>query len=236
MRVRGFQVFCCLLASVLLAGCATAPQTNSNDPLAQADAHFTAVDQAKENVAPTVATGAAVGCIAGALLGAFLDSGNRAAGAAMGCGGGGLAGTAGGYAVAKNNVAEAGTEAALNADIAKANQDARVAQQAAAEAWRQTYAAKAETMALQGEVRAGQITEADYRTRISSYERSSEEMKSLINDIDQREAVYRASAADAPPEQAQELGAATQQLDAARANLTNSYDAMQQALGARPGA
>ena len=221
MYAPRIPALCCLLAAISLAGCATTPQGNPNDPLAQANSHFTG----------TVLTGAAVGCLAGGIIGAIVGGGR---GAALGCGAGGAVGGLGGYAVARNNVAQAQTENGLDAQITQANQDAAYAQRASAEAWHQTYLARAETASLRRQVAAGQITQADYQSRIAGYRRSSDEMKSLIHHIGQREATYRSAAASAPPAQAQELNAAATRLESDRVNLRDSYNAMQQALAAQP--
>ena len=221
MTGPGFRVFCGLFAASLLAGCATAPQGNPSDPLAEANSHFTG----------TVVTAAAIGCVAGAILGAVLDGGK---GAALGCGALGAAGAGAGYLVARNNVAQARTETGLRGEIDQANQDATDAKHASAYAWRQTYLARAETASLRRQVSDGQITQADYQSRISGYRHSSAEMKSLIKNIATREASYRTAAAKAPPAQAQELNAATARLDSERVSLVDSYNAMQQALAAQP--
>ena len=223
MRTTRGRAICCLFAAVTLAGCATAPP---NDPLAAANAHFT----------NTVATGAAVGCVLGGVLGAVLDSNNRAAGAAMGCGAAGAVGGLTGYAVARNNAAQAHTEADLNADIAHASNDTAYAQKAAAEAWQQTYRARAETASLAARLHDGQISQSDYQAKLAGYRQSSAQMRSLIQHIDQREEAYRADARYATPAQAEQLNHAAGQLDSARVNLKDSYAAMQQALAERPAA
>lgn len=214
---------CCLLAGVVLAGCAT---TSPQDPLSAANAHFN----------ETVATGAAVGCAVGLITGILLAGNNRALGGAAGCGAGAVVGGAAGYAVASNNVAQAHTETDLNADIAAAKNDAEVAQSAANAAAQQAAAARAEAATLSSEVQAGQITLADYHSQLAGYQKTSDEMQNLIQHINQREVNYRAAIQYATPAQAQELGQSADQLGAAKSSLQGSYSAMQQALAARPAA
>ena len=152
----------------------------------------------------------------------------------MGCGALGAVGGLTGYAVARNNAAQAHTEADLNADIAEANKDTTYARNAANDAWQQTYRARAETATLAASLHDGQISRSDYHSKLAGYRQSSAEMKTLIQHIDQREAAYRADASYAAPAQAEQLNHAASQLDSARVNLTHSYAAMQQALAERP--
>jgi len=209
--------------SLLLGGCA-----NMNAACQNPTTPDQVLDCSNSRFNTTVAQGAVTGAVLGGVAGYFLSS-NKAAGVATGAALGGALGTAAGYAVARNNFQQQRTEQNLNALIDSAHQDALVAQQAAAAAHQRASEAQARIRQLNAQYRAGQITSENYQAEIASYRETEDKTRQMIENVNKRAAEMRQDAAQAGPGGAQ-LEQQARTLDAAKMQLSQSYNSMVQTL------
>jgi uncharacterized membrane protein len=212
-------------AGLLLGGCA-----NMNAACQNPTTPDQVLDCSNSRFSTTVAQGAVVGAVLGGTAGYLLaGSGNKGAGVATGAVLGGALGTAAGYAVARNNFQQQRTEQNLNALIASAHQDAVTAQQAAAAAHQRATEAQARIRQLNAQYRAGQITSENYQGELASYRETEEKTRQMIDNVNRRASEIRQDAAQAGSGRG-ELEQQARALDAAKMQLTQSYNGMVQAL------
>ena len=150
------------LSSLLLAGCllfAGCADTAGLSPSQRA------LQQSKQRFAVTTAEGVGAGALLGALVGGLAGGGR---GALIGAAAGGVAGGVAGAAVAQNNYERSRNEGTLSAYIDSANQQAAEAQANANTASQVAQEARARTVQLRAQYRAGQITAAQYRSQLPS--------------------------------------------------------------------
>lgn len=192
-----------------------------------------ALERANSNFSSTVLTGAATGAVLGGVGGALLGGHNRAGGAAMGALAGGALGTGAGYMVARNNSAQATTEDTLNTQIKAAQQRAADANAAATEARQQADKARAEAAALRAQYRAGQISAADYRVKLSSSIQTSQQIQTLLGHLQNEEATLTQQIATAGPNSGP-LRASLTDVETSRRSLQTSLNDITDATSAMP--
>lgn len=175
LRLRSVAV--AASAAILLAGCAAGggygdPSLSpAQNQLRQSNARFN----------ETVATGAGAGALLGGIAGLALGGRNRGEAALIGAAAGGALGAGAGYAVASNNLSRASSEAQFNDAIQQANAEANRFQSAAQASQQVADEATAEARKLNGQLRAGQITQAQYRAGLSKYQADNEAMAKQIS-------------------------------------------------------
>lgn len=212
-----------LVASVgiVLAGCAAGGYDPGLSPaqnqLRQSNARFN----------QTVGTGAGAGALLGAVAGLALGGRNRGQAALIGAAAGGALGAGAGYAVASNNLNRASSEAQFNDAIQEANAEANRFQSAAQASQQVADEAMADSRRLNGQLRAGQITQAQYRTSLSKYQADNDAMTKQISEARNATAAMRRSAQVASganrgqfTRSAAETEAASNQLEQAQARLS----------------
>ncbi|MCO6417581.1 hypothetical protein JYK14_15635 [Siccirubricoccus sp. KC 17139] len=169
----------------------------------------------------TVAEGALLMGLLGAGIGALAGGGR---GAAIGAGAGAVAGAGGGYLVAQNAQTQANREAALRAQIDRANADARKFQNYAYAANQVAAEARQRISTLNARYRAGQITAAQFREETSVYQRDLAAMRQLISDGGRVQggmgAATGQSSGFVPPARA--VGGSVAELDRAAADIARS--------------
>ena len=154
---KGLRLFPLLLAGCLaLISCA---DLSTMSPAEQA------VERSKRRFLTTTVEGAAAGAVLGAALGAIAGGGR---GALIGAAAGGVAGAA----VAQNNFQRSQTEGNLNAAINDASQQASLARQDAQNGQAIAVEARAKVASLRAQLRAGQITAAQYNAGLANYKRA----------------------------------------------------------------
>ena len=187
VRFRAMAALCAM--GIVLSGCASqVAYDNSLSPaqnqLRQSNARFN----------QTVGEGAVAGALVGGLAGLAFGGRDRAGAAAVGAGAGAALGAGAGYLVARNNLSRSSTEAqyadaiqqaAADADAFRSSADAsrQVADQAFAEAGR-----------LRSQMRAGQISQAQYRSQLAKFQGDQEIMSSQVEVSRQRAAQLRQDA------------------------------------------
>jgi hypothetical protein len=188
------------------------------------------LDCSNDHFTTTVVEGTTAGAVLGGAAGYFLSgSSNPAQGILTGAVLGGAIGTAAGYAVARNNFEQQHTEQNLNALIDSAHQDAVTAQQAAVAARQRAADAQARILQLTAQYRSGAMTSDNYQAELASYRRIEDKTKQMIDNVNKRAAEIRQDAAQAGSGSPQ-LEQQARALDAAKADLTQSYNDMAQAL------
>ncbi|WP_149540046.1 hypothetical protein [Siccirubricoccus phaeus] len=222
-----------LLAALLLLVSACA-QTGTMEPglsLQQTALRQGVGQQQDVDYTPRVRTGETMleGGVLGALLGAGLGAlagGGR--GAAIGAGAGAAVGAGGGYLVAQNAQTQANREAALRAQIDRANADARKFQGYAYAANQVAAEARQRIAALNARYRAGQITAAQFREETSVYQRDLAAMRELISDGGRVQGGMGAATGESggfvPPARA--VGGSVAEMDRAAADLARSLAAV----------
>lgn len=181
----------------------------------------------------TIAEGAVILGVLGALAGAAVSN-NRAQGALIGGGLGAAGGAAAGAAVASNAQTQANQEAALRAVINRANSDAQSFRGFAAAAQAVSAEARQKIGMLNSRYRAGQITEAQFRSETQVYQRDLNAMRTLINDGNRVK-----GAMDAGPAQLRPAGgavsSATNEMNQAAIDLARSLALVPSGAGAPAG-
>lgn len=187
LRLRSFAV--AASAGILLAGCAAGggydPSLSpAQNQLRQSNARFN----------ETVATGAGTGALLGGIAGLALGGRNRGQAALIGAAAGGALGAGAGYAVANNNLSRASSEAQFRDAIQQANAEASRFQSAAQASQQIADDATADARRLDGQLRAGQITQAQYRSGLSKYQADNDAMTKQISEARKAAVVMRQSA------------------------------------------
>lgn len=175
VRLRAASLL--LAASMGLSACAGQAAYDSNlspaqNQLRQSNARFN----------QTVGEGAVTGAVIGGLAGLALGGRNRAGAAAMGAAAGGALGAGAGYLVARNNLSRSSTEAQFNDAIAQAQDEASRFQSSAQASRTVADQAYADAQRLNGQLRAGQITQAQYRAGVSKYQADNDAIQQQITE------------------------------------------------------
>jgi hypothetical protein len=215
-----------LAGLLLVSGCASSVPNGSSTG-------GTAVDRANANFTGTVATGALTGAVIGGVAGALLDKNNPGAGALMGATAGGLLGGGAGVAVARNNQSQAATEDSLHAQIQAAAKYAQNADAAAAEARQRSDAANQASLALAQQLRAGQITKAEYQSKINETNSYAQSVHTLIGHMSDKEALLRQEARTAGSAGG-DLIQSADKISSDRASLQQSLTELSAAAGSVP--
>ena len=178
-----------LAVSLGLAGCAGQVAYDSSlspaqNQLRQSNARFN----------QTVGEGAAVGAVLGGLTGLAVGGRNRVGAAAIGAAAGGAVGAGAGYLVARNNLSRGSTEAQFNDAIAQAQGEASKFQSSADASRQIADQAYADAQRLNGQLRSGQISQAQYRAGLSKYQADNSAMQTQINEARKASAAMRQDA------------------------------------------
>ena len=215
LRLRSVAVL--VSAGILLAGCAggggydpgLSPAQNQ---LRQSNARFN----------QTVGTGAGAGALLGAVAGLALGGRNRGEAALIGAAAGGALGAGAGYAVARNNLNRASSEAQFNDAIQQAGADAEAYRSSALLSRQVADEAAADVRRLNGQVRAGQISQAQYRASLSKYQADSDAMTKQITEAQKASATMRQNAAVASRANNAELSRSAADVEASRSQIEQS--------------
>ena len=177
-------------SGILLSGCASgagsydAGLSPAQNQLRQSNARFN----------QTVGEGAAAGALLGGIAGLALGGRNRGQAALIGVAAGGALGAGAGYAVARNNLNRSSTEAQFNDAIQQASADADSFRASAQSSREIADQATADVRRLNGALRAGQITQAQYRTSIANYRADSDALTQQIATAHKTAATMRQNA------------------------------------------
>lgn len=187
LRLRPVAV--AVSAALLLAGCAAGGYDPNLSPaenqLRQSNARFN----------QTVGEGAGAGAILGAVAGLALGGRNRGQAALIGAAAGGALGAGAGYAVASNNLNRASSEAQFNDAIQQARADSEAYRSSALLSRQVADEALTDARRLNGQLRAGQITQAQYRSALSKYQTDSDAMTKQITEARKASSLMRQNAA-----------------------------------------
>lgn len=203
-------------AAVLLAGCAGGGYDPSLSPaqnqLRQSNARFN----------QTVGEGAGAGALLGAVAGLALGGRNRGQAALIGAAAGGALGAGTGYAVARNNLNRASSEAQFNDAIRQASADAEAYRSSALLSRQVADEAATDVRRLNGQLRAGQISQAQYRASLSKYQADSDAMTKQITEAQKASVAMRQNAAVASRANNAELSRSAADVEASRNQIEQS--------------
>lgn len=175
-------------AGLLLVGCAGGGYDPSlslaQNQLRQSNARFN----------QTIGEGAGAGALLGAVAGLALGGRNRGQAALIGAAAGGALGAGTGYAVARNNLSRASTEAQFNDAIQQASADADAFRSSAQLSQQVADEATADARKLGNQLRAGQITQAQYRAGLSKYQADKDILTKRISEAHKTAATMRQNA------------------------------------------
>lgn len=213
-----------IVASLALNACASSTAYDpglspAQNQLRQSNARFNT----------TVAEGAGAGALLGGLAGLALGGRNRGQAALIGAGAGAVLGGGAGYLVARNNLSRASTEAQFNDAIQQASAEADRFRSAAQASQQIADDATADVRKLNGQLRAGQITQAQYRTGLSKYQADNDAMTKQISEAHKAAVAMRQSAQVASganrgqfTRSAAETEAASNQMEQTQARLSRA--------------
>ena len=212
-------------AAILLAGCAGGggydPSLSpAENQLRQSNARFN----------QTVGEGAGAGAILGAVAGLALGGRNRGQAALIGAAAGGALGAGAGYAVASNNLNRASSEAQFNNAIQQASADAQAYRSSALLSRQVADEAMADARRLNGQLRAGQITQAQYRTALSKYQADNDAMAKQITEARKAATTMRQNAAVASRANNAELSRSAADVEASSSQIEQSQVRISRAL------
>lgn len=176
-------------AGILLSGCAGGAAYDpglspAQNQLRQSNARFN----------QTVGEGAGAGALLGGIAGLALGGRNRGQAALIGATAGGALGAGAGYAVARNNLSRASTEAQFNDAIQQASAQADDFRASARSSQQVADQATADVNRLNGELRAGQINQAQYRSKLANYRLDNNAMTRSITEARKSAATMRQNA------------------------------------------
>lgn len=214
-----------VLAAILLAGCAGG---GGYDPgLSPAENQLR---QSNARFSQTVGTGAGAGALLGAVAGLALGGRNRGEAALIGAAAGGALGAGAGYAVARNNLNRASSEAQFNDAIQQAGADAEAYRSSALLSRQVADEAAADMRRLNGQLRAGQISQAQYRSSIAKYQADSDAMTKQITEAQKASATMRQNAAVASRANNAELSRSAADVEASRSQIEQSQTRLSRLL------
>jgi hypothetical protein len=212
-------------AGILLSGCAGGAAYDpglspAQNQLRQSNARFN----------QTVGEGAGAGALLGGLAGLALGGRNRGQAMLIGAAAGGAMGVGAGYAVARNNLSRASSEAQFNDAIQQASADSD-AFRSAAEASRQVAdQATAEARSLNQQLRAGQIARAQYQSMLTKYQGDNVIITRQITEAERTAATMRQSASVASEANREQLISSARNVEAARKQLERGQLQMLRAM------
>ena len=215
------------LSPFLLAGCLVFAGCADQSAMSPSQR---AVQQSKNRFVTTTAEGAGAGALLGALIGAAAGGGR---GALIGAAAGGVAGGVAGAAVAQNNYERGRNEGTLTAYIDEANRQAADAQQDAYNASNLAREARARTVQLRAQFRAGQINAAQYRSQLSSYSSSLADLRKISAAQSEQIASYRRDGSSAGSQGAM-LISASNSIAKSKSNLDQSISEVASMLADEP--
>jgi len=214
------------VVGILLSGCAGAGGaydpglSPAQNQLRQSNARFN----------QTVGEGAGTGALLGGLAGLALGGRNRGQAMLIGAAAGGALGAGAGYAVARNNLGRSSTEAQFNDAIQQAGADSD-AFRSAAEASRQVAdQATADARRLNQQLRAGQITRAQYQRMLTKYQDDNVIITQQITEAERTAATMRQNASVASGDNREQLISSARTVEAARKQLERGQLQMLRAM------
>jgi hypothetical protein len=202
-------------SGILLSGCASgagsydAGLSPAQNQLRQSNARFN----------QTVGEGAAAGALLGGIAGLALGGRNRGQAALIGVAAGGALGAGAGYAVARNNLNRSSTEAQFNDAIQQASADADAFRLSAQSSRQVADEAVLEASRLNKRLRAGQITEAQYRAGLARYQADRDFMDKQISEAQKSVAMSRQNAQVASSTDRGQFTRAAADVDASRLQI-----------------
>ena len=214
-----------LMCSIGLAGCAGQQAYDSRlspaqNQLRQQNARFN----------QTVGEGAVAGAVLGGIAGLALGGRNRAGAAAIGAAAGGALGAGAGYLVARNNLTRASTEQQFSEAIQQSAADAQAFRSSAQASRQIADQATADATRLRAQVRAGQITQAQYRSELSRFQEDQNLMRQQITEAQNSAAASRRGAQVASGSDRTQLAQSASAIEASRADLQQSELRMSQLI------
>lgn len=223
LRLRSVAVMAS--AGILLAGCAAGggydPSLSpAQNQLRQSNARFN----------QTIGEGAAAGALLGGVAGLALGGRNRGQAALIGATAGGALGAGAGYAVARNNLNRSSTEAQFRDAIQQASADADAFRVSAQSSQQIADQATADVRRLNGALRAGKITQAQYRTSIANYRTDNDAMTQQIANAQKAAATMRQNARAASGADSGQLIRSAADVEASSAQMEREQARMSRAL------
>lgn len=213
-------------AAILLTGCAgggggyDASLSPAENQLRQSNARFN----------QTVGEGAGAGALLGAAAGLAFGGRNRGQAALIGAAAGGALGAGAGYAVASNNLSRASSEAQFNDAIQRASADAAAFRTSAQASQQVADDALADARKLNGQLQAGQITQVQYRSKLSKYQADNDLLAKQISEARKAAATARQGAQVASGDKNVQLARSAADLDASSRQLEQSQIKISRAL------
>jgi len=212
LRLRAVTVTA--VAGILLSGCAGG---SAYDPSLSAAQNQLRQSNARFN--QTVGEGAGAGALVGGLAGLALGGRNRAQATLIGAAAGGALGAGAGYVVARNNLSRASTESQFNDAIQQASADADAYRMSASASGQIADQAYADAQRLNGQVRSGQITQAQYRAGIARYQADNDIMVQQVSSAQQAAAAMRQNSQVASGSNRAQLANSASDIEASRRQL-----------------
>ena len=210
--------------ALLLAGCASGGYDPGLSPaqnqLRQSNARFN----------QTIGEGAGAGALLGGLAGLALGGRNRGQAALIGAAAGGALGAGAGYAVASNNLSRTSSEAQFNEAIQRASADADAFRSSAQASQQIAEQATADAGRLNKQLRAGQISQAQYRSGLAKYQADNNMMTSQINEAQKSAATMRQNARVASGSNSGRFAGSASDVEASRSQLQQSQAKLSQLL------
>ncbi len=213
-------------SGIVLSGCAggasayDASLSPAQNQLRQSSARFN----------QTIGEGAAAGALLGGIAGLALGGRNRGQAALIGATAGGALGAGAGYAVARNNLNRSSTEAQFRDAIQQASADADAFRVSAQSSQQIADQATADVRRLNGQLRAGQITQAQYRNSIASYRTDNDAMAQQIANAQKTAATMRQNARAASGANSGQLMRSAADVEASSAQMERDQVRMSRAL------
>jgi len=200
---------------LLLSGCAggggayDSSLSPAQNQLRQSNARFN----------QTVAEGAGTGALVGGLAGLALGGRNRGQAMLIGATAGGALGAGAGYAVAHNNLSRSSTETQFNDAIQKAAAEADEFRSAAKASREIADQASADVRKINQQLRAGQITEAQHRKVLASFQADNRNVTQQITEAQKTAAAMRQDASMASGVNRERLIKSAMDVEASRRQL-----------------
>ena len=211
-------------AGLLLAGCASGCYDPGLSPaqnqLRQSNARFN----------QTIGEGAGAGALLGGLAGLALGGRNRGQAALIGAAAGGALGAGAGYAVASNNLSRSSSEAQFNEAIQRASADADAFRASAQASQQIADQATADASRLGKQLRAGQITQAQYRAGIAKYQTDNGVITKQISEAQKTASTMRQNARVASGSNSGRFAGSASDVEASRSQMEQSQAKMSRLL------
>lgn len=223
-KLRLLSVVYVTSAGLLLAGCAGGGYDPGLSPaqnqLRQSNARFN----------QTIGEGAGAGALLGGIAGLALGGRNRGQAALIGAAAGGALGAGAGYAVASNNLNRSSSEAQFTSAIQKASADADAFRSSAQASQQIADQATADASQLNKQLRAGQITQAQYRAGLAKYQADNDIITTQISEALKSAAMMRRNARVASGSNSGQFAGSASDVEASRIRLQQSQAKMSRLL------